>query len=204
VSGLRVSLDLRALGRDIYRNLEEPLAACNAALAPDRQIRMEVRTGDTETTDRARQQRHRPHLLLTTPESLSSVLSQSGWRDSGFQPRTVIVDEIHAFAETKRGSLLALALERLEGRAKQPMQRIGLSATAWPVEAVTKLLCGKRTCAVASVDLRRAYRRLSARCRRRDTVRSASRQWWRIWWRQLSAASCLRPHDRRPSGWHSR
>lgn len=150
---------LKALGRDIYRNLEQPLAVCNAALPPDRQIRMEVRTGDTGVADRAKQGRRRPHLLLTTPESLSTLLSQTAWREGGFEASTVIVDEIHAVAESKRGSLLALALERLESRAPdRPLQRIGLSATAWPVEAVSNLLCGERPCEIAAVDLRKAHR----------------------------------------------
>mgnify|MGYP000995957095 CR=1 FL=1 len=149
---------LKALGRDICRNLELPLEVCNGQLAADRQIRMSVRTGDTELKDRARQQRDKPHLLLTTPESLSTVLSQAAWRTGGFDARTIIVDEIHALAENKRGTLLALAMERLEARGRKPLQRIGLSATAWPVEAVTGFMCGARPCAVASVDLRKAHR----------------------------------------------
>ena len=149
---------LKALGRDIHRNLESPLEAINASLPATRQIRAEVRSGDTDLAARGKQQRRRPHLLLTTPESLSSILSQTAWREGGFEPFAVIVDEIHAFAEGKRGSLLALALERLEKRAPAPLQRIGLSATAWPVEAITRLLCGERDCTVAKVDPRRAHR----------------------------------------------
>ena len=148
---------LRSLSRDIERNLAPPLAAINATLPKGRQIRLEVRTGDTDAKDRARMQRTRPHLLLTTPESLSSLLSQSGWR-GGLRPFVVIVDEIHAFAESKRGSLLALSLERLEHQAQRPVQRIGLSATAAPVEAITRLLCGARTCHVASVPLAKTHR----------------------------------------------
>jgi ATP-dependent helicase Lhr and Lhr-like helicase len=148
---------LRSLSRDIRRNLEAPLEAVNAPLAPERRIRMEVRTGDTDESERARQKRKRPHLLLTTPESLSSVLSQNGWREA-FAVATVIVDEIHAFAESKRGTLLALALERLEAKGTVPLQRIGLSATAHPPQAVARLLCGERPCAVAAVDARRAHR----------------------------------------------
>jgi ATP-dependent Lhr-like helicase len=155
---------LKSLGRDMLRNLSLPLAAVNAALPGDRQISMEVRTGDTTMEDRAKQQRHRPHLLITTPESLTSLLSQTAWKTNGFKVRTVIVDEIHAFAENKRGSLLALSLERLEAlsgggndRAAK-MQRIGLSATAWPIEAMTGLLTGDRPCKVATIDLRRAHR----------------------------------------------
>ena len=131
---------LRALGRDIFRNLEEPLAALNAALPVANRIRMEIRTGDTAPNDRARMSRRRPHLLLTTPESLSSLLSQQPWRD-GFQPESVIVDEIHSFAENKRGSLLALTLERLQARAPHTLQRIGLSATAQPADATASPTC---------------------------------------------------------------
>ena len=148
---------LKSLGRDIRRNLEGPLAAINADLPEKSQIRMEVRTGDTESSERGRQQRQRPHLLLTTPESLSALLSQKGWAD-GFDTRTVMVDEIHSFAESKRGTLLALTLERLEAKRDHSLQRIGLSATAWPVEVITRLLCGSRRCEVASVDVKKVHR----------------------------------------------
>ena len=148
---------LRSLDRDIHRNLMPALEALNRALPPAARIRMEVRTGDTEPVERARQRLRRPHLLLTTPESLASLLSQRGWRD-GFAPFAVVVDEIHAFAESKRGSLLALTLERLERKAPSRLQRIGLSATAWPVEAVKNLLCGARPCQVAAVRVEKAHR----------------------------------------------
>ena len=69
-----------------------------------------------------------------------------------------MVDEIHSFAENKRGSLLALCLERLEHRLKRPVQRIGVSATAWPIDAIQRLLCGNRPCAVANVDIRKAHK----------------------------------------------
>jgi ATP-dependent Lhr-like helicase len=147
---------LKSLDRDIHRNLEAPLQAINATLPDDRKIRMDVRTGDTEGSDRGRQQRRRPHLLLTTPESLSALLSQKGWAE-GFAAQTAIVDEIHSFAEGKRGTFLALMLERLEAKGDAPLQRIGLSATAWPVEVITRLLCGARPCEVASVDVRKAH-----------------------------------------------
>ncbi|MCS7025943.1 MAG: DEAD/DEAH box helicase [Bryobacteraceae bacterium] len=148
---------LRSLTRDVLRNLSEPLEAINRELSERRKIRMEVRTGDTAAGERSRQQRKRPHLLLTTPESLSSLLSQSAFHD-GLDPAVVIADEIHALAENKRGTLLALALERLEHRARGPLQRLGLSATAWPVETVIRFLCGQRPCAVAMVDQRKAHR----------------------------------------------
>ncbi len=147
---------LKALGNDIHRNLEAPLEALNASLPALRRIRMDVRTGDTSQLVRHHQQKSRPHLLITTPESLASLLSQRGFRE-GMQVRTVIVDEIHAFAEGKRGSLLALSLERLEARSGKPLQRIGLSATAWPEHEVARLLCGTRPCAIAGVDIRRSH-----------------------------------------------
>ncbi len=149
---------LKALDNDIHRNLQPALAALNLDLDGSQQIRMEVRTGDTAMEDRNRQSRHRPHLLLTTPETLSSILSQKQWREEGFDPATVVVDEIHSFAENKRGSLLALSLERLEHRVKRPVQRIGVSATAWPVDSMARLLCGTRPCAVANVDIRKSHR----------------------------------------------
>ncbi|HYP07228.1 MAG TPA: DEAD/DEAH box helicase [Bryobacteraceae bacterium] len=148
---------LKSLDRDIHRNLEAPMGAINEGLPENARIRMEVRTGDTEGSERGKQQRRRPHLLLTTPESLAALLSQKGWSE-GFAPRTAIVDEIHSFAEGKRGSFLALTLERLEAKASVPLQRIGLSATAWPVEVIARLLCGARPCEIASVDVRKAHR----------------------------------------------
>ena len=149
---------LKALDNDIHRNLEPAMAAVNASVPALQQIRMQIRTGDTAQADRSRQKRLRPHLIMTTPESLTSILSQSGWRKDGFDPDTVIVDEIHSFAENKRGSLLALALERLEHRVQRPVQRIGVSATAWPIDAMQRLLCGGRHCAVAQADFRKSHR----------------------------------------------
>lgn len=147
---------LKALGRDIARNLEEPLAELNSSLPGARRIRMEVRTGDTSLPERARMQRRPPHILLTTPESLSSLLSQSGWGES-LRPDCVIVDEIHSLAESKRGTLLALCLERLERRMGR-LQRIGLSATASPVDAVARLLAGQRPVEIVEADIRRSHR----------------------------------------------
>jgi ATP-dependent Lhr-like helicase len=160
---------LRSLTRDIRRNLDAPLAAING----DGRIRVEERTGDTLMPDRARQARQRPHLLLTTPESLSALLSQMAWASAFDATRTVIVDEIHSFAENKRGALLALALERLEQRVARPLQRLGLSATAAPVEAARTLLCGARECALAQLDARKAYR-LEIADLPRDTVLPAA------------------------------
>lgn len=148
---------LRSLNRDIERNLRGPLEAVNASLPEKGRIRLESRTGDTSLADRQKMGRTKPHLLLTTPESLSSLLSQVHWRD-GFRPVCAIVDEIHSFCESKRGSLLSISLERLAARAKKPMQRIGLSATASPVEAVAGLLAGDRPCAVAAAVAQKVHR----------------------------------------------
>lgn len=148
---------LRSLNRDMERNLLGPLAAVNAALPEARQLRMTIRTGDTSEVDRTKMAKRKPHLLLTTPESLASLLSQAPWKDS-FAPQAVIVDEIHSFCESKRGSLLALCLERLEARGTKPMQRIGLSATAAPVEEVAQLLAGARPCAVAAAKTEKVHR----------------------------------------------
>lgn len=140
---------LKALTRDIHRNLTPLLDGLD--------IRIAVRTGDTSAAERAQLGRHRPHLLLTTPESLSSLLSQTAWR-TGFAPESVVIDEVHALAENKRGTLLALSLERLEQHAPAPLQRIGLSATAHPVEAVARLLFGARPYRTAQVDIAKAHR----------------------------------------------
>lgn len=151
---------LKSLTRDIHRNLEPPLEALNAILPPAQRIRMDVRTGDTAASDRSRQQNRKPHLLLTTPESLSTMLAQTHWSKGGFDARTALVDEIHALAENKRGTLLTLALERLESQASGgPLQRIGLSATAWPIDRIAQFLCGpQRECQTAAVDTGRAHK----------------------------------------------
>jgi ATP-dependent helicase Lhr and Lhr-like helicase len=147
---------LKSLDRDIHRNLRAPLDAINAGRPESRRIRMEIRTGDTDTSERGKQGRKRPHLLLTTPESLAAILSQRAYAE-GFQTRTIVVDEIHSFCEGKRGTLLALTTERLEAKSRQPLQRIGLSATAWPVEVIARLLCGSRPCEIASVDVKKVH-----------------------------------------------
>ncbi len=146
---------LRSLSRDIERNLAGPLAALNRSLPAAHQLRMDVRSGDTSESERARMSKAKPHLLLTTPESLTSLVSQVQWREA-FRAGVVIVDEIHSFCESKRGSLLALTLERLEARGK--WQRIGLSATAAPIEEVQHLLVGRRECAVAATRAEKVHR----------------------------------------------
>ncbi len=137
---------LKALAVDIRENLEIPLgeiAAVAAELglaAP--QIRVAVRTGDTAAAQRAAMLRHPPNFLITTPESLYLLVTADRSRAMLRGTRTVIVDEIHAVAGNKRGSHLALTLERLAHVAEGPVQRIGLSATQRPIETVARLLVG--------------------------------------------------------------
>jgi ATP-dependent helicase Lhr and Lhr-like helicase len=144
---------LKALAYDIERNLRTPLAgiarAASAAGEPFRVPRVDVRTGDTPQSDRRRQRREPAEILVTTPESLFLVLGSQA-ADTLRTVEWVIVDEVHAVAATKRGAHLALSLERLSALAARDPQRIGLSATARPAEAVARFLGGDR--AVSVVD----------------------------------------------------
>jgi ATP-dependent helicase Lhr and Lhr-like helicase len=137
---------LKALSNDIQKNLEAPLAGIRAELAaqglPDVEIRTWVRTGDTPQGERERMRRLPPHIVVTTPESLYILLGSESGRAMLATTRTVIVDEIHAVAPTKRGSHLALSLERLDALCGRPLPRIGLSATQKPVETVARFLTG--------------------------------------------------------------
>jgi ATP-dependent Lhr-like helicase len=139
---------LKALSNDIHKNLEEPLAGIRAALkestGEDVDVRAAVRTGDTPASKRQAIIRKPPHILVTTPESLYLLLtSQSGRKVLG-TVRTLIVDEIHAVVGNRRGSHLALTMERLAALVKGPLQRIGLSATQKPIEEVVKFLIGSK------------------------------------------------------------
>ncbi|HEX3533830.1 MAG TPA: DEAD/DEAH box helicase [Gemmatimonadaceae bacterium] len=137
---------LKALNNDIQRNLDRPLAELRTRFAAAGQefpeIRVAVRTGDTPASARARMLRKSPHILITTPESLNIMLTTLKGRGMFSSTRAVIVDEIHAIAGTKRGSHLALTLERLEALVETSPQRIGLSATQRPLEEVARFLGG--------------------------------------------------------------
>src|ERR1700758_3525760 len=139
---------LKALSNDIHKNLEEPLAEIRAALrASDGRevdVRAEVRTGDTPAAKRPAITRRPPHILATTPESFYLLLTSPGGRKLLATVRTLIVDEIHALAGNRRGSHLALSMERLEALVTSPFQRIGLSATQKPIEEVARFLVGTR------------------------------------------------------------
>ena len=137
---------LKALSNDIQKNLAQPLDGINRKLFESGSatfaLRSQVRTGDTPAAIRAAMLRQPPHILVTTPESLYLLLTGTGGRRLLGNVRTVIVDEIHALAGTKRGAHLALSLERLARLAGQPLTRIGLSATQNPIDEVGRFLTG--------------------------------------------------------------
>ncbi|MBR8356258.1 DEAD/DEAH box helicase [Burkholderia vietnamiensis] len=137
---------LKALSNDIHVNLDAPLAGIAESLArlglPVPAIRTAVRTGDTTQSERAALRKRAPHILVTTPESLYVLLSSTSGRQMLSSVRSVIVDEIHALASSKRGSHLALSLERLDVLTGRALPRIGLSATQKPIEAVARFLVG--------------------------------------------------------------
>src|SRR5580704_292256 len=137
---------LKALAVDIWQNLQRPLAEIAEVAAElgmtAPAIRVAVRTGDTAAAERTAMLKRPPEFLITTPESLYLLVTAERSRAMLRAVTTVIVDEIHAVAGNKRGSHLALTLERLQHVAEQPMQRIGLSATQRPVQAVARLLVG--------------------------------------------------------------
>lgn len=146
---------LKALGYDVERNLREPLAGIRAGDHGMRDIRVDLRTGDTPQRDRRRQLREPADILVTTPESLYLLLTSNA-RDTLRSVETVIVDEVHSLAPTKRGAHLALSLERLEWLCERPVQRIGLSATARPASAVAAFLGGDRPVTVVDTTERPA------------------------------------------------
>src|SRR5688572_25593220 len=147
---------LKALSNDIRKNLQEPLAGIRAGLVamglPDVPIRDAVRTGDTPQAERERMRRQPPHILVTTPESLYILLSSDSGRAMLKSVKSVIVDELHAVAGSKRGSHLMLSLERLEALCERPPVRIGLSATVKPLDGMARFLIGKRNEVVRIID----------------------------------------------------
>ncbi|HHT26170.1 MAG TPA: DEAD/DEAH box helicase [Firmicutes bacterium] len=155
---------LKALNNDVARNLTKPLREI-ATLAlelgdPVPDVKVAVRTGDTPQSARQAMLRKPPDILITTPESLYLMLTSSKARTILSAARTVIIDEIHALANNKRGTHLALSLERLEHLAQQPLQRIGLSATQRPLEVIADYLGGRRD------DVPRPVRIIDARTAR--------------------------------------
>jgi len=140
---------LKALSYDIERNLRAPLKGIGG------DISVAIRTGDTPQRERQAMVRKPPDVLITTPESLYLILTSRA-REMLAGAEWVIVDEIHAVAQTKRGAHLALTLERLDHAAGAPLQRIGLSATQRPLEEVGRFLVGSgRDCTVVDTGLRK-------------------------------------------------
>jgi ATP-dependent Lhr-like helicase len=137
---------LKALSNDVRINLQVPIEGIRAELArlgyPDIDIRSFVRTGDTPQSERTAMRKRAPHIVVTTPESLYILLGSDSGRAMLATTRTVIVDEIHALAPSKRGAHLALSLERLQALCAQPLTRIGLSATQKPIDEVARFLVG--------------------------------------------------------------
>ncbi len=160
---------LKALGNDIHKNLQEPLAdirklaEAEGITLPD--IRVAVRSGDTPARDRDLMIRRPPHILITTPESLYILLTAGRSREFLKTARTVIVDEIHAIAGDKRGAHLALSLERFDLLTGTRGQRVGLSATQKPIGEIAQLLVGSGRvsregapeCAIVDVGHRRPW-----------------------------------------------
>ena len=154
---------LKALANDIQRNLLAPLEEIRAIAEemgqPLPEIRVAVRTGDTPQKERTLHARRPPHVFITTPESLYILLTSERGRHALRTTRTLILDELHAVAPSKRGSHLALSVERLCHLAEGPVTRIGLSATQKPIEEMARLLTGGQ--GGASLSFRAESRDLS-------------------------------------------
>lgn len=147
---------LKALSADVHRNLSEPRrgiaeAARGMGLAPP-EITSAVRSGDTPRSRRRQMVRTPPQILVTTPESLYLYLTARKSRETLRSVRTVIVDEIHAVLESRRGSHLALSLERLRDVTEESLQRVGLSATQHPIDEVARFLVGTENVEAAEGD----------------------------------------------------
>jgi len=137
---------LKALSNDIENNLQIPMKGINEELQKmglsESGIRVQVRTGDTPTSARTKMTKTPPHILVTTPESLYLILTSKNGRLMLSDVHTLIVDEIHALVDSKRGSHMSLSAERLEALTNKPLMRIGLSATQKPIELIAKFLTG--------------------------------------------------------------
>jgi ATP-dependent Lhr-like helicase len=151
---------MKALAVDVERNLRSPLVGIRHAAArlrlPEPDITVAVRSGDTPADERRAFARTPSDVLITTPESLFLILTSAA-REALTGVETVIVDEVHALAGTKRGAHLALSLERLDALLPRPAQRIGLSATVRPVEEVARFLAGGRPVEVVQPPSTKAW-----------------------------------------------
>jgi len=147
---------LKALSNDIEKNLREPLGEIEGILQKPLNIRVGVRTGDTSASERARMAKKPPHILITTPESLAIILSTIKFREYLRGVQWLIVDEVHALAENKRGVHLSLTMERLSALSPG-LTRVGLSATISPLQEIARFLVGyegdaERSCIIVDVQ----------------------------------------------------
>jgi ATP-dependent Lhr-like helicase len=163
---------LRALGYDVEHNVRRPLREMGLLERPnsergekrrgrirERFVRTGVRTSDTPVEERRLMMVRPPHILMTTPESLALMLAMESYRKHLRAVDTVIIDEVHALAGNKRGSYLSLCLESLEELVKQPLVRVGLSATVAPLDRVARFVVGaERPCAIVDKRGLRAIR----------------------------------------------
>lgn len=152
---------LRALGNDIKVNLDEPFKEITALIEarnhPMQEIRHAVRSGDTTAYQKQKMNTITPHILITTPESLALMLSSTKFVEKIKNVENLIIDEIHALCENKRGTHLSLSLERLENMCKKPFSRTGLSATISPMKDIAQYLVGyknseSRECKVVEIS----------------------------------------------------
>ncbi|MGC9309232.1 MAG: ATP-dependent helicase [Candidatus Nanoarchaeia archaeon] len=148
---------LKALSNDIHFNLIEPLKEMQELAKKKgiemQEIRVFLRTGDTSSKERAKMLKKSPHIIVTTPESLAIMINSPKFSERFDMVEWLVVDEIHAIAENKRGTHLSLTLERLQARTVMPITRIGLSATIAPLDEVANFLVGDRDCVIADVRL---------------------------------------------------
>ena len=157
---------LRSLNYDIERNLSIPLEGIGRRLGcVQSPIMVGVRTGDTSAYERRKLRDRPPHILITTPESLSLLLSQPSWRAHWRGVTHIVIDEVHALAPTKRGADLAVSLERLAVHAQRDPVRVGLSATCRKGDAAALFLVGPSRCC----------RVIESTAARRDAANSRSR-----------------------------
>ncbi len=143
---------LRALNNDIYRNLKLPLDKIYDIIVKEKgidiikdniqKVTIGIRTGDTEQSERAKQLKNPPNILVTTPESLAIMLSSEKFSENFRSVQYIIIDEVHELANNKRGMHLALSVERLARIAEHRLVRIGMSATLYPLEEAAKFLVG--------------------------------------------------------------
>ncbi|MCF6523903.1 ATP-dependent helicase [Streptomyces sp. JJ36] len=151
---------LKALAVDVERNLRSPLTGIRQESVrlglPEPEIQVGIRSGDTPAAERRALARRPPDILITTPESLFLMLT-SGTREALSGVETVILDEVHAVAGTKRGAHLALSLERLDELLERPARRIGLSATVRPVDEVARFLSPQRPATIVQPPSGKAF-----------------------------------------------